>query len=188
MASCTRAALALTLALWVGRPALAADDPPAANPTVGGAAMFAYKDIVQNAEQSRDHTTLVAAVKAADLVQTLEGPGPFTVFAPTNAAFDRLPPGTVAMLLRPENKGALVKVLTYHVVAGKLTVSRLKSAIKAGGGSATLTTVEGEPLTVTLYDDHIRLTDAKGGVATVTVENVFQSNGLIQVVDGVLTP
>ncbi|HLZ84312.1 MAG TPA: fasciclin domain-containing protein, partial [Caulobacteraceae bacterium] len=158
------------------------------NPEVGGAPMFASKNIVENAMNSKDHTTLVAAVKAAGLVDTLEGSGPFTVFAPTNEAFDKLPPGTVAGLLKPENKAALIKVLTYHVVAGKLTEARLRSAIKAGGGMATLTTVEGEPLMVTLYDDRIRLTDARGGTSTVTIGNVIQSNGLIDVVDGVLTP
>ncbi|MDB5479433.1 MAG: fasciclin protein [Caulobacteraceae bacterium] len=157
-------------------------------PMVGGAPMFPYRNIIQNAVESKDHTTLVAAVKAAGLVQTLEGPGPYTVFAPTNEAFEKLPPGTVAGLLKPENKAALVKVLTYHVVAGKLTEARLRSAIKAGGGMATLTTVEGEPLTVSLYDDRITLTDAKGGTSTVTIVNVMQSNGLIDVVDGVLTP
>jgi uncharacterized surface protein with fasciclin (FAS1) repeats len=157
-------------------------------PMVGGAPMFPYKNIIQNAVESKDHTTLVAAVKAAGLVETLQGPGPFTVFAPTNEAFDKLPAGTVADLLKPENKAALVKVLTYHVVPGKLTEARLRSAIKAGGGTATLTTVEGEPLTFSLYDDRITLTDSKGGTSTVTIGNVIQSNGLIDVVDGVLTP
>ena len=161
---------------------------PAKTPMVGGAPMFPYKNIIQNAVESKDHTTLVAAVKAAGLVETLEGPGPFTVFAPTNEAFSKLPPGTVEALLKPQNKAALVKVLTYHVVAGKQTEARLRSAIKAGGGMATLTTVEGEPLTVSLYDDKITLTDAKGGTSTVTVGNVIQSNGLIDVVDAVLTP
>jgi uncharacterized surface protein with fasciclin (FAS1) repeats len=161
---------------------------PPKPPMVGGAPMFPYKNIIQNAVESKDHTTLVAAVKAAGLVDTLQGPGPFTVFAPTNEAFDKLPPGTVAGLLKPENKGTLVKVLTYHVVPGKLTEARLRSAIKAGGGTATLTTVEGEPLTISLYDDRITLTDARGGTSTVTIGNVIQSNGLIDVVDGVLTP
>jgi uncharacterized surface protein with fasciclin (FAS1) repeats len=161
---------------------------PWKTPMVGGAPMFPYKNIIQNAVESKDHTTLVAAVKAAGLVETLEGPGPFTVFAPTNEAFGKLPPGAVETLLRPQNKAALVKVLTYHVVAGKQTEARLRSAIKAGGGMATLTTVEGEPLTVSLYDDKIMLTDAKGGTSTVTIGNVIQSNGLIDVVDSVLTP
>ena len=173
-------AVAFTIALPAARAQM--------NPEVGGAPMFASKNIVENAMNSKDHTTLVAAVKAAGLVDTLEGSGPFTVFAPTNEAFDKLPPGTVAGLLKPENKAALIKVLTYHVVAGKLTEARLRSAIKAGGGMATLTTVEGEPLMVTLYDDRIRLTDARGGTSTVTIGNVIQSNGLIDVVDGVLTP
>ena len=179
--------LATALALSIAGVA-AAQSEPEKTPMVGGAPMFPYKNIVENAVQSKDHTTLVAAVKAAGLVDTLQGPGPFTVFAPTNAAFEKLPPGTVAGLLKPENKAALVKVLTYHVVAGKMTEARLRSAIKAGGGSATLTTVEGEPLTVSLYDDRITLTDARGGTSTVTIGNVFQSNGLIDVVDGVLTP
>jgi uncharacterized surface protein with fasciclin (FAS1) repeats len=181
--------LAAALALTCGGAAAAADPPSVEKPPmVGGAPMFPYKNIVQNAVESKDHTTLVAAVRAAGLVDTLEGPGPFTVFAPTNAAFDKLPPGTVADLMKPENRAVLVKVLTYHVVAGKLTESRLRSAIKAGGGSATLTTIEGEPLTVSLYDDRIMLTDAKGGTSTIMVGNVIQSNGLIDVVDGVLTP
>jgi uncharacterized surface protein with fasciclin (FAS1) repeats len=183
------AVLALDLALSVAGVAAADDQAePGKTPMVGGAPMFPYKNIIQNAMESKDHTTLVAAVKAAGLVETLEGPGPFTVFAPTNAAFDKLPPGTVDSLLKPENKAALVKVLTYHVVAGKQTEARLRSAIKAGGGMATLTTVEGEPLTVSLYDDRITLTDAKGGTSTVTIGNVIQSNGLIDVVDGVLAP
>jgi uncharacterized surface protein with fasciclin (FAS1) repeats len=181
--------LALGLALSIGGAASADDQTePGTTPMVGGAPMFPYKNIIQNAVESKDHTTLVAAVKAAGLVDTLEGPGPFTVFAPTNEAFDKLPPGTVESLLKPENKAALVKVLTYHVVAGKLTEARLRSAIKAGGGMATLTTVEGEPLTVSLFDDRIMLTDAKGGISKITIGNVIQSNGLIDVVDGVLTP
>ena len=150
--------------------------------------MYPYKNIIQNALASKDHTTLVAAVKSAGLVETLEGPGPFTVFAPTNDAFAKLPAGTVDTLLKPENKDQLVKILTYHVVAGKMTASRIRSAIKAGGGSAVLTTVEGEPLTASLYDDRIVLTDAKGGTAAITIGNVIQSNGLIHVVDAVLMP
>ena len=189
MSSSKSAWRAAILALSMGGAAAAiAQTPPEKTPMVGGAPMFPYKNIIQNAVESKDHTTLVAAVKAAGLVETLEGPGPFTVFAPTNEAFGKLPPGTVESLLKPENKPALVKVLTYHVVAGKLTEARLRSAIKAGGGMATLTTVEGEPLTVSLYDDKITLTDAKGGTSTVTIGNVIQSNGLIDVVDGVLTP
>ena len=155
---------------------------------VGGAAMYPSKTIVQNAVNSKDHTTLVAAVKAAGLVDTLSGPGPFTVFAPTNEAFAKLPAGTVETVLKPENKALLVKILTYHVVAGRVTAGDLKKAIKAGGGKAVLTTVEGEPLTATLSDGMIHLTDAKGGVSTVTIPNVMQSNGVIHVVDTVLMP
>jgi uncharacterized surface protein with fasciclin (FAS1) repeats len=189
MSALKSAWLAAVLALSIGGAATAvAQTEPEKTPMIGGAPMFPYKTIIQTAVESKDHSTLVAAVKAAGLVDTLEGPGPFTVFAPTNEAFDKLPPGTVERLLKPENKATLVKVLTYHVVAGKLTEARLRSAIKAGGGMATLTTVEGEPLTVSLYDDKITLTDAKGGTSTVTTGNVIQSNGLIDVVDGVLSP
>jgi uncharacterized surface protein with fasciclin (FAS1) repeats len=158
------------------------------DPMVGGAAMYPDKNIVQNAIESKDHTTLVAAVKAAGLVDTLEGPGPFTVFAPTNEAFDKLPPGTVETLLKPENKDQLVKVLTYHVVAGKISAADLIDQIKAGDGKATLTTVEGEPLTASLMDGKVMLTDAKGGMATVTIPDVYQSNGVIHVIDAVLLP
>jgi uncharacterized surface protein with fasciclin (FAS1) repeats len=189
MSSSRWALVATILALSAGgATAIAAQAEPEKAPMVGGAPMFPYKNIVQNAVESKDHTTLVAAVKAAGLIETLEGPGPFTVFAPTNEAFEKLPPGTVAGLLKPENKATLVKVLTYHVVPGKLTEARLRSAIKAGGGTATLTTVAGEPLTVSLYDGKITLTDAKGDTSTVVIGNVIQSNGLIDVVDGVLTP
>jgi uncharacterized surface protein with fasciclin (FAS1) repeats len=160
-----------------------------ANPRVGGAAMYPTKNIVENAVNSKDHTTLVAAVKAAGLVDTLEGPGPFTVFAPTNEAFDKLPPGTVQTLVQPENKDMLVKILTYHVVPGRLTARDLKSMVAAGGGKAMLTTVEGEPLTVSEGDmGHLVLTDAKGGTSTITISNVDQSNGVIHVVDTVLMP
>ncbi len=155
---------------------------------VGGAAMYPSKTIVENAVNSKDHTTLVAAVKAAGLVDTLSGPGPFTVFAPTNEAFAKLPAGTVDTLLKPENKDTLVKVLTYHVVAGRMTAADIKTAIKAGGGKATLTTVQGEPLTATMMGGKIMLTDTKGGVATVTIANVMQSNGVILVVNSVLMP
>lgn len=165
-----------------------AQTPMNANPTVGGAAMYPSKNIIENAVNSKDHTTLVAAVKAAGLVETLEGPGPFTVFAPTNEAFAKLPAGTVDMLVRPENKAALIKILTYHVVPGKMTAARIMSAIKAGRGSATLTTVEGQPLKASLYDNKIVLTDAKGGSSTVTIGNVMQSNGVIHVVDTVMMP
>ena len=180
---------ALAMSIGAGAPApLPAQTGIDRNPMVGGAPMYPYKTIMQNAVASKDHTTLVAAVKAAGLVEVLEGPGPFTVFAPTDEAFAKLPPGTVESLLKPENKGGLVKVLTYHVVAGKMTASRIRSAITAGGGTATLTTIEGEPLSCSLYDDRIVLTDVKGGRATVTIGNVFQSNGLIHVIDAVLMP
>ncbi|WP_068077060.1 fasciclin domain-containing protein [Novosphingobium lentum] len=159
-----------------------------ANPMVGGAAMFTTKNIVENAVNSKDHTTLVAAVKAAGLVDTLASPGPFTVFAPTNAAFAKLPAGTVDTLLKPENKGTLTSVLTYHVVAGRMTSADIMAAIKAGHGSATLTTVQGEPLTATMRGKHLILTDAKGGRSMVTIANVMQSNGVIHVVDTVLMP
>jgi len=158
------------------------------DPDVGGAPMYATKNIVENAVNSQDHTTLVAAVKAAGLVDTLEGPGPFTVFAPTNEAFAKLPAGTVDTLLKPENKDALVKVLTYHVVAGKITAKDLKKQIKAGGGKAVLKTVQGRWLTATLQGGKIVLTDEKGGTSTVTIADVFQSNGVIHVVDSVLLP
>lgn len=158
------------------------------NPMVGGAAMYAEKDIIDNAVNSADHTTLVAAVKAAGLVETLKGPGPFTVFAPVNAAFDALPPGTVETLLKPENKAKLTKVLTYHVVPGRLDSAALAEQISAGGGSAMLTTVQGEPLNVWMQDDHVVLTDVNGNTATVTIADVYQKNGVIHVVDSVLMP
>jgi uncharacterized surface protein with fasciclin (FAS1) repeats len=158
------------------------------DPMVGGAAMYPTKNIVENAVNSNDHTTLVAAVKAAGLVDTLEGAGPFTVFAPTNEAFAKLPAGTVDSLLKPENKDMLVKVLTYHVVAGRMTSKDIAKAIRAGGGTATLTTVEGEPLIASMEGGKLVLTDAKGGMSTVTIANVIQSNGVIHVVDTVLMP
>jgi len=156
--------------------------------TVGGAPMYATKDIVDNAVNSKDHTTLVAAVKAAGLVDTLKGPGPFTVFAPTNAAFAALPAGTVDTLLKPENKGKLTSVLTYHVVAGKMDAAALMAAVKAGGGKATLKTVEGDPLTVSVNGGKVMVMDESGGTATVTTADVYQSNGVIHVVDKVLLP
>jgi uncharacterized surface protein with fasciclin (FAS1) repeats len=160
-----------------------------ANPMVGGAPMSSHKNIVQNASKSADHTTLVAAVKAAGLVDTLEGAGPFTVFAPTNEAFAALPAGTVDNLLKPENKDQLVKILTYHVVPGKLTVRVLMAKIKDGGGQAMLTTVQGEQLTVMMDGDKgISIKDAQGNTATVTIANVMQSNGVIHVIDKVLMP
>jgi uncharacterized surface protein with fasciclin (FAS1) repeats len=159
------------------------------NPVVGGQEMYPSKNIVENAVNSADHTTLVAAVKAAELVETLEGPGPFTVFAPTNEAFAKLPAGTVDTLLKPENKATLTKVLTYHVVAGRLSASDLKKQIKAGSGKAELTTVEGGKLWASLQDgNHIILKDEKGGTALVTITNVFQSNGVIHVIDSVVMP
>jgi len=150
--------------------------------------MYPSKDIIDNAVNSKDHTTLVAAVKAAGLVDTLKGAGPFTVFAPTNAAFDALPAGTVDTLLKPENKATLTKVLTYHVVPGRLDRAALATQIQAGGGSATLTTVEGEPLKVWVQGDNVVVTDAKGNNATVTTADVYQKNGVIHVVDKVLMP
>ncbi|RJS02165.1 fasciclin [Xanthomonas sp. CFBP 7698] len=150
--------------------------------------MLVTKDIVDNAANSKDHTTLVAAVKAAGLVETLKGPGPFTVFAPTNAAFSALPAGTVDTLLKPESKATLTKVLTYHVVPGKVDAAALIAKIKAGGGSAPLTTVQGEPLTAKLNGKKVTLTDAKGNTATVTIADVNQSNGVIHVIDKVLMP
>jgi uncharacterized surface protein with fasciclin (FAS1) repeats len=158
------------------------------NPKVGGAPMYADKNIVQNAVNSADHTTLVAAVKAAELVETLEGPGPFTVFAPTNEAFGKLPAGTVDSLVKPENKDTLTKILTYHVVPGRLSASDIKKMIKAGNGKAELKTVQGETLTAAMKDGKLVLTDEKGGSSTVTIPNVFQSNGVIHVVDTVLMP
>jgi len=158
------------------------------NPKVGGAPMYPTKNIVENAVNSKDHTTLVAAVKAAGLVETLESPGPFTVFAPTNEAFAKLPAGTVDTLLKPENKDQLVKVLTYHVVPGRLSASDIQKMIKAGGGKAMLKTVQGEELTASMDGKHLVLTDAKGDKSMVTIANVFQSNGVIHVVDTVLLP
>lgn len=158
------------------------------NPMVGGAPMLVTRDIVDNAVNSKDHTTLVAAVKAAGLVETLKGPGPFTVFAPTNAAFAALPAGTVDTLLKPENKGTLTAVLTYHVVPGNLDAKTLAAKIKAGKGSASLTTVQGETLTVRAAGGGVTVTDAKGNVAKVTIADVQQKNGVIHVVDKVLMP
>ena len=175
-------AVALATVVWaVAIPALA-------QVMVGGAPMYANKDIVDNAVNSKDHTTLVAAVKAADLVATLKGPGPFTVFAPTNAAFAALPAGTVDTLLKPENKAMLRKVLTYHVVVSKMDSAALIKAIDAGGGKATLTEVSGGTLTATKSGTTIMLSDESGGMAHVTIPDVVQSNGVIHVVDKVLLP
>jgi uncharacterized surface protein with fasciclin (FAS1) repeats len=158
------------------------------NPMVGGQEMYPTKNIVENAVNSADHTTLVAAVKAAGLVETLEGPGPFTVFAPTNEAFNKLPAGTVDTLVKPENKATLTKVLTYHVVPGRLGSHELMKMIKQGNGKAELTTVEGGKLWVMQDGKNIVLKDEKSGTSTVTIANVFQSNGVIHVVDTVLMP
>jgi uncharacterized surface protein with fasciclin (FAS1) repeats len=155
---------------------------------VGGAPMYPSKNIIENAVNSKDHTTLVAAVKAAGLVETLETPGPFTVFAPTNEAFDMLPKGTVETLLKPENKSKLSGILTYHVVAGKFDSKELAAEIKAGNGTAELKTVAGGKLWVMMKGNTIVLKDENGGMATVTIKNVNQSNGVIHVIDHVLLP
>lgn len=178
-----------TLALMAAATALSLGTAASAkNPTVGGAAMYANKNIVANAANSKDHTTLVAAVKAAGLVDTLSGKGPFTVFAPTNAAFGKLPAGTVDTLVKPENKDTLTKILTYHVVPGRLTSTSIAAKIKAGRGKATLTTVQGQRLTASMMGKRLMLRDAKGGMSHVTIANVMQSNGVIHVVDTVLMP
>lgn len=156
--------------------------------TVGGAPMYPSKNIVENAMNSKDHTTLVAAVKAAGLVETLKGKGPFTVFAPTNAAFDALPKGTVETLLKPENKKMLQTILTYHVVAGKMNASDIAAAIKKGGGKATLKTVSGGTLTAWMKGSALYITDENGKNAKVTIADVNQSNGVIHVIDAVVTP
>ena len=155
---------------------------------VGGAPMLASKDIIDNAVNSKDHTTLVAAVKAAGLVETLKGPGPFTVFAPTNAAFAALPAGTVDTLLKPENKAMLSGILTYHVVAGKMDAAAITKAIADGKGTATLKTVAGGTLTAKVAGGKVMVMDEKGGSSTVTIADVYQSNGVIHVVDKVLLP
>jgi uncharacterized surface protein with fasciclin (FAS1) repeats len=176
--------LAIALAALAVAP-LASAQMATSDPMVGGAAMYPSKTIVENAINSADHTTLVAAVKAAGLVDTLSGPGPFTVFAPTNEAFAALPAGTVDTLLKPENKAQLVKVLTYHVIAGRLSARDL---MRIAHGRGIVTTVEGEPLKVSAVDGKVVLTDAHGGRSTVTIANVYQSNGVIHVVDAVLLP
>jgi uncharacterized surface protein with fasciclin (FAS1) repeats len=156
--------------------------------TVGGAPMYPSKNIIQNSVNSKDHTTLVAAVKAAGLVDTLQGAGPFTVFAPTNAAFGKLPAGTVDSLLKPEMKEKLVGVLTYHVLPGRYSVKDLWEASNKGGGKAKFKTVEGEELTVEFKGQVLTIRDAKGNASRVTIQNVFQSNGVIHVIDSVLLP
>ena len=178
------AALALSLGGISTAPTFAAE----MTKMVGGAAMYPSKNIVQNAVNSKDHTTLVAAVKAAGLVPTLELSGPFTVFAPTNEAFAKLPAGTVDTLLKPENKAKLTSVLTYHVIAGRMTTKELREKVKEGGGMAELKTVEGEPLTVKENDGKLWLIDAKGDMAQITISDVMQSNGVIQVINTVLLP
>jgi uncharacterized surface protein with fasciclin (FAS1) repeats len=175
---------AITLASALAGLTLAAS----AQVTVGGAAMYASRTIVDNAVNSKDHTTLVAAVKAAGLVDTLKGPGPFTVFAPTNTAFAALPAGTVDTLLKPENKATLTKVLTYHVVAGKMDAATLMAAIQAGGGKAQLKTVAGGSLWASMSNGHVMLTDEKCDTASVTIADVMQSNGVIHVIDKVMLP
>jgi uncharacterized surface protein with fasciclin (FAS1) repeats len=174
---------AAVVALAVAGGAIAAGEP-----MVGGTPMYANRNIIQNAVNSKDHTTLVTAVKAGGLVETLQGAGPFTVFAPTNAAFAALPAGTVQTLLKPENKDALGKVLTYHVVPGRLDSRALDQQIGMGGGKAVLRTVQGEPLTIQGTGKNLMVTDEKGGTARITIADVYQSNGVIQVVDKVLMP
>ena len=178
-------ALAASAALTISAPLIAGQHYP----MVGGAAMYPTKTIVENAVNSKDHTTLVAAVKAAGLVETLSGPGPFTVFAPTNAAFAKLPAGTVDTLVKPENKDALTKILTYHVVPGRLSAADLAKKAASSGGKATLTTMQGEMLTVSKAPGGgWMLTDAKGGTAKITQADVMQSNGVIHVIDTVVMP
>lgn len=172
-------------AIAVGGTALVAAQT---NPMVGGAAMYPTKTIVDNAINSKDHTTLVAAVKAADLVETLSGPGPFTVFAPTNAAFKKLPAGTVDTLLKPENKAQLAGVLTYHVVPGTITAADIAAKAKADGGTASYTTVQGEPLKFAKSGSGWGIMDGKGHKGRITIANVRQSNGMIHVIDTVMLP
>jgi uncharacterized surface protein with fasciclin (FAS1) repeats len=155
---------------------------------VGGAPMYPSKNIIENAVNSKDHTTLVAAVKAAGLVETLQGAGPFTVFAPNNGAFDKLPKGTVETLVMPENKKTLTTILTYHVVAGKMDSKAIAEAIKAGGGTATFKTVQGGTLKAMMKGKKLILSDEKGGMSTVTIKDVYQSNGVIHVIDSVVMP
>jgi uncharacterized surface protein with fasciclin (FAS1) repeats len=182
------AAAALAVNLGGMGPAFAQIKEKEKTVTVGGAPMYPSKNIVQNAVNSKDHTTLVAAVKAAGLVDTLQSAGPFTVFAPTNDAFAKLPAGTVDTLLKPENKKTLTNVLTYHVVPGRLTAKDLMERIKAGNGKAMLKTVEGADLTFAEKDGKLWIWDAKGDSAQVTIRNVMQSNGVIHVIDTVLLP
>src|SRR5215472_7282933 len=183
------AAAALALSLGATGPAFAQMKEKEKTVTVGGAPMYPSKNIVQNAVNSKDHTTLVAAVKAAGLVDTLQGPGPFTVFAPTNQAFGMLPAGTVDNLVKPENKATLTKILTYHVVPGTYDTTKLRAMILAGNGNATLTTVSGGKLWLMMNgSSNITVKDEKGEIADITISDVRQSNGIIQVVDHVLLP
>jgi uncharacterized surface protein with fasciclin (FAS1) repeats len=182
------AAAALALAAGTVMP-VSAESMSEKTVEVGGAPMYPSKNIVQNAVNSKDHTTLVAAVKAAGLVDTLSGPGPFTVFAPTNEAFAKLPAGTVDSLVKPENKATLTKILTYHVVPGRMSAVNLMKAVKDGGGEAKLKTVSGDMLVVKQAGPgKLSVTDAKGDVAMVTIGDVMQSNGVIHVIDTVLLP
>ena len=184
----------LTLGVAFGTAAVSAQDKMMDhmakddNPMVGGAAMFKTKNIVENAVNSKDHTTLVVAVKAAGLVETLSGAGPFSVFAPVNSAFDKLPAGIVEMVLKPENKATLTKILTYHVVAGNMDSKSIAKAIKAGNGKAEFTTVAGGKLSASMEGKNLILTDEMGGKSMVTIADVKQSNGVIHVVDTVLMP
>jgi uncharacterized surface protein with fasciclin (FAS1) repeats len=187
LAACVSTSLLGACASTMDSPTGASSSSMAA-PMVGGAAMYPSKDIVDNAVNSRDHTTLVAAVKAAGLVDTLKSPGPFTVFAPTNASFAALPAGTVETLLKPENKPMLTQVLTYHVVPGRMDAATLSQQIRAGNGRALLKTASGGTLVATMSGSNVLITDAKGGSATVTIADVYQSNGVIHVVDKVLLP
>ncbi len=180
----TRKLASFSLALIMSTVSVAA----MADVMVGGAPMLASKDIIDNAVNSKDHTTLVAAVKAAGLVDTLKSPGPFTVFAPTNAAFTALPAGTVETLLKPDNKGTLTTILTYHVVSGKWDAAAVSKMIADGKGMATIKTVSGGTLTAKASGSKVMLTDEKGGTATVTIADVYQSNGVIHVIDKVLLP
>lgn len=181
-------ACSLMVAAGASMSAPAASGEMQATVMVGGAAMYPNRNIIQNAVNSKDHTTLVAAVKAAGLVDTLSGPGPFTVFAPTNEAFDALPKGTEENLVKPENKDTLTKILTYHVVSGRLTKSDIESQAAAHNGTVELKTVEGEPITLSKDGGQWTITDAKGGKAHVTIADVMQSNGVIHVIDKVLMP
>ena len=180
--------LMFTAALACGSMLVVSAPAGARNPMVGGAAMYPTRTIVENAVNSKDHTTLVAAVKAAGLVETLSGKGPFTVFAPTNAAFAKLPAGTVENLVKPDNKSTLTNILTYHVVAGRYTAGQIASMAAMHHGTATLKTVEGENLRLVRNGNSWMVVDAKGGKARITIPNVMQSNGVIHVVDAVLMP